>query len=197
MPEDLIALVRRFDSPERDQRSAAVHDAYTYICHQAQTVYPETLETIGPLVEIAVRPGSPGRADALMLLADIAGSTNSAPEDHAAARAAVHARLGDLMASVAAHPTAATVVAVAQLAWSYPRDAAVDPDILMSLMERFEEASVLLALALALQAHDVPDGAIFAFPAAFAEAQGEPEAPPAPQPGRWTSALRTLGLDRR
>jgi hypothetical protein len=81
MPEDLAALVRRFGSPERDQRLVAVRDAYTYVCHQAQTVYPQTLETIDPLAALAIDPDSPGRADALKLLA---GSTNSAPDVYVA-----------------------------------------------------------------------------------------------------------------
>jgi hypothetical protein len=172
MPQDLLALVRRLGSPEPDERGEAILEAYISICHQAQTVYAETVATIDPLVALAVDPTCPGREDALQLLADIAGSANSAPDDYEAARSAVRRRLPDLMASVAAHPTRATVVALAQLAWSYPRDAAIDTAVLTALLPRFDEAYVLLAIALALQAHDVADAGAFAFHAAFAEALG-------------------------
>jgi hypothetical protein len=191
MSEDLVALVRLFDSPDRDRRLAAINDAYTYVCHQAQTVYPETLETVEPLASLAVDADSPGRSDALKLLADMAGSTNSDPRDYEAVRAAVRERLPNIMASVAAHPTPATAVALAQLAWSYPSDSSVNGDILTALLQQFDDAAVLLALALALQAHNEPFAASFAFHAAFAEAQEETDTQ---RPSRWTTTLRALGL---
>jgi hypothetical protein len=190
MPQDLLALVRRLGSPEPDEREEAILEAYTSICHQAQTVYAESVATIDPLVALAVDPTCPGRADALQLLADIAGSTNSAPADYEAARAAVRRRLPDLMASVATDPTPATVVVLAQLAWSYPHDAAIETTVLTALLPRFDEASVILALALALQAHGVSDASPLAFHTAFAETQ----APGTQGPGRLGTALRALGL---
>jgi hypothetical protein len=170
--QDLVALVRRLGSARRQERDQAVHDAYTYVCHEAQTVYPETLETIDPLVALAIDPGCPGRADALKLLADIAGSTNSAPRDYEAACSAVRTHLAALTASVTANPTKATVVALAQLALSYPDDTTIDDNTLETLLPRFDEAYVILAVALALQARGRAHAASFALNAAFAEAEG-------------------------
>jgi hypothetical protein len=42
------------------------------------------------------------------------------------------------MSSVAASPTQATVVALAQLAWSYPSDTSIDNNILETLLQQFE-----------------------------------------------------------
>jgi hypothetical protein len=190
MSQDLLALVHRIGSPHRDERYEAINNAYTYICHQAQTVYPETLETIDPLVALAADPNCPGRADALKLLADIAGSSNSTPDDYEAARSAVQARLPDLMMSVATNPTQATVVALAQLVWSYPDDTSIDESILTGLLQQFDETSVILSVALALQARGASRAASFAFDAAFAET--EPEAPDERAPGRLEAALRAL-----
>ena len=188
MSQDLIALVHRFGSANRDERHEAVHDAYTYICHQAQTVYPETLKTIDPLVALAVDPTCLGRADALQLLADIAGSTNSAPSDYGAARSAVQERLADLSASVTADPTQATIVALAQLAWLFPHDTSIDNNMLETALQQFDEAYVALAVALALQVRGISDAATYAFHTAFAEASGSGDQ----EPGRFEAALRAL-----
>ncbi len=190
MSNGLSALVRRFGSPNRDERDEAISDAYTYICHQAQTVYPESLTTIDPLVTLAVDPSCPGRADALKLLADIAGSTNSAQDVYEAARSAVQKRLPDLMTSVAANPTPATVVALAQLVWTDQGDTPIDERIMTTLLQQFEEATVVLAIALALQARDVSHTGSFAFHAAFAEIEAAGEK----KPDRLGSVLHALGL---
>jgi hypothetical protein len=190
MPEDLIALVQRLASTHPEERQDAIRDAYTYVCHQAQTVYPQTVETIEPLVALAVDPRCPGRADALKLLADIAASTNSAPGDYDAVRSAVQTRLDDLARSVRTNPTPATAVALAQLAWSYPHDRSIDDNSLQMLLQHFDEAYVILAVALALQARGVSHPASFAFHAAFAEAESSAEQ----GPGRVGAALRALRL---
>jgi hypothetical protein len=199
MSEDLLALVHRFGSPNREERHEAIYDAYTYICHQSQTVYPESLATIDPLVALAVDPRCPGRADALKLLAAIAGSSNSEPGDYEAARSAVRRRLPDLMRSVTANPTPATVVALAQLVWSYPGDASVEANSLSELLQQFDEAHVVLAIALALQAHG-DTHASFAFDVAFEAADtvanADAAAPDDHEPGRLGAALRALSFGR-
>ena len=188
MSQDLLALVHRFGSPDSDERRKAIHDAYTYICHQGQTVYPESRQTIDPLVALAIDPSCPGRADALKLLADIACSANSEPSDYEAARSAVQTRLPDLMMSVTSSPTPATVVALAQLLWSWPDDTSVDAHHLDALLQQFDEAYVVLAIALALQARGVSHAASFAFDAAFGEAATDANEPDEHKPGGLRAA---------
>jgi hypothetical protein len=65
--------------------------------------------------------------------------------------------------------------------------------MLITLLQQFDEASIPLAIALALQARGVSDAASFAFNTAFAQAESEASDDRA-DGGRVVAALRALRL---